>query len=51
MIRHDQNFAPLTLARFFRALIPEVIEIHRMAGDIDYLLKIVATDERLLPDL
>jgi len=26
------------------ALIPEVMEIHRMAGDIDYLLKIVATD-------
>ena len=26
------------------SLIPEVIEIHRMAGDIDYLLKIVATD-------
>ena len=25
-------------------LIPEVMEIHRMAGDIDYLLKIVATD-------
>ena len=26
------------------SLIPEVIEIHRMAGDIDYLLKIVASD-------
>ena len=26
------------------SLIPEVMEIHRMAGDIDYLLKIVATD-------
>ena len=26
------------------AQIPEVTEIHRMAGDIDYLLKIVATD-------
>ena len=34
------------LARFSEgvSLIPEVIEIHRMAGDIDYLLKIVATD-------
>ena len=24
--------------------IPEIVEIHRMAGDIDYLLKIVAGD-------
>jgi len=24
--------------------IPEIIEIHRMAGDIDYLLKVVASD-------
>ena len=34
------------LARFSEgvSLIPEVMEIHRMAGDIDYLLKIVATD-------
>ena len=39
---HDDNW----LARFSEgvSLIPEVIEIHRMAGDIDYLLKIVATD-------
>lgn len=36
------------LARFSEgvSLIPEVMEIHRMAGDIDYLLKIVATDMR-----
>ena len=39
---HDDSW----LARFSEgvSLIPEVIEIHRMAGDIDYLLKIVATD-------
>lgn len=24
--------------------IPEIVEIHRMAGDIDYLLKVVASD-------
>ena len=24
--------------------IPEIVEIHRMAGDIDYLLKVVAGD-------
>lgn len=39
---HDDSW----LGRFSEgvSLIPEVIEIHRMAGDIDYLLKIVATD-------
>ena len=39
---HDDGW----LARFSESvpLIPEVMEIHRMAGDIDYLLKIVATD-------
>jgi Lrp/AsnC family transcriptional regulator len=39
---HDDSW----LERFSEgvSLIPEVIEIHRMAGDIDYLLKIVATD-------
>ena len=39
---HDDGW----LARFSEgvSLIPEVTEIHRMAGDIDYLLKIVATD-------
>ena len=39
---HDDSW----LDRFSEgvSLIPEVIEIHRMAGDIDYLLKIVATD-------
>ena len=39
---HDDSW----LTRFSEgvSLIPEVIEIHRMAGDIDYLLKIVATD-------
>ena len=39
---HDDSW----LARFSEGVsfIPEVIEIHRMAGDIDYLLKIVATD-------
>ena len=40
--QHDDGW----LARFSEGVstIPEVIEIHRMAGDIDYLLKIVATD-------
>ena len=39
---HDDSW----LDRFSEgvSLLPEVIEIHRMAGDIDYLLKIVATD-------
>ena len=39
---HDDGW----LARFSEGVshIPEVMEIHRMAGDIDYLLKIVATD-------
>ena len=39
---HDDGL----LARFSDgvSLIPEVMEIHRMAGDIYYLLKIVATD-------
>ena len=39
---HDDSW----LDRFSEgvSLIPEVIEIHRMAGDIDYLLKIFATD-------
>ena len=34
------------LARFSEGVqaIPEIIEIHRMAGDIDYLLKVVAAD-------
>jgi Lrp/AsnC family transcriptional regulator len=39
---HDENW----LARFSDSVqgIPEIVEIHRMAGDIDYLLKVVATD-------
>ena len=39
---HDENW----LARFSDGVqgIPEIVEIHRMAGDIDYLLKVVATD-------
>ncbi len=39
---HDENW----LARFSDRVqgIPEIVEIHRMAGDIDYLLKVVATD-------
>lgn len=36
------------LRDFTRAveLIPEIVECHRMAGDVDYLLKIVTTDIR-----
>lgn len=34
------------LERFARAVgqIPEIVECHRMSGDVDYLLKIVAAD-------
>ena len=37
---HDENW----LRRFSDGVehIPEIVEIHRMAGDIDYLLKVVA---------
>jgi Lrp/AsnC family transcriptional regulator len=40
--RHDDAW----LRRFSDGVqsIPEIIEIHRMAGDIDYLLKVVASD-------
>jgi Lrp/AsnC family transcriptional regulator len=39
---HDEKW----LARFAAAVIalPEVLEFHRMSGDIDYLLKVVTTD-------
>ena len=39
---HDQQW----LTKFSDGVhdIPEIVEIHRMAGDIDYLLKIVAED-------
>ena len=39
---HSQSW----LADFARALdeIPEIVEVHRMAGDVDYLLKVVAPD-------
>jgi len=39
---HDDSW----LRRFSDGVqsIPEIIEIHRMAGDIDYLLKVVASD-------
>jgi Lrp/AsnC family transcriptional regulator len=40
--RHDQAW----LERFAKAVcaIPEVVEVHRMTGEVDYLLKIVAPD-------
>jgi Lrp/AsnC family transcriptional regulator len=39
---HDEAW----LARFAAAVIalPEVLEFHRMSGDVDYLLKVVTTD-------
>ncbi|MCG8440748.1 MAG: Lrp/AsnC family transcriptional regulator [Caulobacterales bacterium] len=40
--RHDEEW----LAQFAEGVvkIPEVVELHRLGGDIDYLLKIVARD-------
>ena len=40
--QHDEKW----LARFAAAVatMPEVLEFHRMSGDVDYLLKVVATD-------
>jgi len=40
--RHDGEW----LARFAEAVqgIPEVVEIYRMAGDVDYLLKVLVAD-------
>ncbi|MBA5637291.1 Lrp/AsnC family transcriptional regulator [Duganella sp. LX20W] len=39
---HDEQW----LARFAAAVIalPEVLEFHRMSGDVDYLLKVVTSD-------
>jgi Lrp/AsnC family transcriptional regulator len=39
---HDEKW----LERFAAAVIalPEVLEFHRMSGDVDYLLKVVTTD-------
>jgi Lrp/AsnC family transcriptional regulator len=39
---HDEKW----LLRFAAAVIalPEVLEFHRMSGDVDYLLKVVTTD-------
>jgi Lrp/AsnC family transcriptional regulator len=39
---HDEKW----LARFASAVaaLPEVLECHRMSGDVDYLLKVVTTD-------
>jgi Lrp/AsnC family transcriptional regulator len=39
---HDEE----SLARFAAAVIalPEVLEFHRMSGDVDYLLKVATTD-------
>lgn len=40
------DHSPEWLARFGQALsaFPEVLEVHRMAGDIDYMLRVVARD-------
>lgn len=40
--QHDDKW----LAKFAAAVValPEVLEFHRMSGDIDYLLKVVTTD-------
>ena len=40
--RHSEDW----LARFAEAVqaIPEVVECHRMSGDVDYLLKVVVAD-------
>ncbi|WBS03384.1 Lrp/AsnC family transcriptional regulator [Pseudoduganella sp. SL102] len=40
--QHDEQW----LARFAAAVValPEVMEFHRMSGDVDYLLKVVTTD-------
>jgi Lrp/AsnC family transcriptional regulator len=39
---HDEKW----LERFASAVValPEVLEFHRMSGDVDYLLKVVTTD-------
>ena len=40
--RHDEKW----LTQFAAAVeaLPEVMEFHRMSGDVDYLLKVVTTD-------
>ncbi|MBB3225299.1 Lrp/AsnC family transcriptional regulator [Pseudoduganella umbonata] len=40
--RHDEQW----LAKFAAAVValPEVMEFHRMSGDVDYLLKVATTD-------
>ncbi|GGY07743.1 AsnC family transcriptional regulator [Massilia dura] len=40
--QHDEQW----LAKFAAAVValPEVMEFHRMSGDVDYLLKVVTTD-------
>lgn len=40
--QHDEKW----LAQFAAAVValPEVLEFHRMSGDVDYLLKVVTTD-------
>lgn len=40
--RHDDEW----LGRFAAAVrpIPEIVEIHRMSGDVDYLLKVIVRD-------
>ena len=40
------DHSPAWLARFAAAVadLPEVVEVHRMAGDIDYMLRVVTRD-------
>ena len=40
------DHSPVWLARFAEAVaaFPEVVEVHRMAGDIDYMLRVVTRD-------
>lgn len=40
------DHSPAWLARFAEAVagFPEVVEVHRMAGDIDYMLRVVTRD-------
>ena len=47
IVRSNQH-SDAWFSKFEKAVnrIPEILEFHRMSGDIDYLLRIVATDMR-----
>src|SRR5579875_2158334 len=42
------DHSPAWLERFSEAVVrmPEVMEAHRMAGDVDYMLRVITTDLR-----